>query len=55
MSFNSNDLLSGNGCDICYENSNNIFTLDCCNNSKQICIHCISCLTKYICRSYVNY
>ena len=49
MSFNSNDLLSGNGCDICYENSNNIFTLDCCNNSKQICIHCISCLTKYIC------
>lgn len=41
--------LNNNNCDICYENSNDNFILQCCNGSKQICVECVSCLTKYIC------
>ena len=56
---NNNDLLdrttgeiqspSSNICDICYERSNTIVSLDCCNGSKHICAECVSCLTTFIC------
>ena len=41
--------LSSNVCDICYEKSESILSLDCCNGSKHICPECISCLTTFIC------
>ena len=39
-------------CNICYDNGideTNIIKLSCCNNSKQICIKCINCLTTPLC------
>ena len=39
-------------CNICYEkpdNYNSLINLVCCNNSKNICIKCIECLTTPIC------
>lgn len=39
-------------CNICYEiynDSNDLINLTCCNNSKNICINCIECLTTPIC------
>lgn len=44
-------LNSTNECNICYETCSvdAILKLSCCNNSKQICINCISCLTTPIC------
>ena len=41
-----------NNCNICYEyydDFDNIIVLTCCNDSKMICLDCISCLTTYIC------
>ena len=43
------DIVIDTNCNICYENNDNIIVLECCNKTKQICIDCISCLTKYIC------
>lgn len=39
-------------CDICYEDANDSVTLinlKCCNNTKNICIKCINCLTNPVC------
>ena len=39
-------------CNICYETPydiSNSIQLICCNNSKQICISCINCLTTPVC------
>ena len=44
-------LNSTNECNICYKKpgGDTIPKLSCCNNSKQICVNCISCLTTPIC------
>ena len=39
-------------CDICYEDSDDLdylVNLKCCNNTKNICIKCINCLTNPVC------
>lgn len=41
-----------NECNICYDNGideSHIIQLSCCNNSKQMCIKCINCLTTPLC------
>lgn len=41
-----------NTCDICYEESDDLdylINLKCCNNTKNICIKCINCLTNPVC------
>ncbi len=46
------DSSNSNECNICYDNSvasNQIINLSCCNNSKQICVKCINCLTTPLC------
>lgn len=42
-------LIDENTCDICYDKTKNIVSLECCNGSKHICSECISCLTTFIC------
>lgn len=39
-------------CDICYEKSEeneSLINMGCCNNTKNICIKCINCLTNPVC------
>ena len=43
---------NNNDCNICYEyydEIDNLIVLNCCNNTKRICLHCITCLTTFIC------
>ena len=48
----STNIEVNNNCDICYEDSDDLdylIKLKCCNNTKNICIKCINCLTNPVC------
>ena len=36
-------------CNICYETSDDVVRLKCCNETKHICFSCVNCLTSPIC------
>ena len=45
----NNIFFGKNECNICYQIKSNNFNLQCCNNSKKICINCVSKLTSKQC------